>query len=50
MAHTMLWGMVLIVLAFWMYAIAVALVRVRCIILERERHSAWAGELMEVAA
>jgi heme exporter protein C len=49
MAHTMLWGMLLVALAFWMYAIAVALVRVRCIILERERHTAWAGELTEVA-
>jgi heme exporter protein C len=49
MAHTMLWGMLLMALAFWMYSIAVALVRVRCIILERERHTAWAAELKEVA-
>jgi heme exporter protein C len=50
MAHTMLWGMLLMALAFWMYAIAVALVRVRCIILERERLTAWAGELAKVSA
>ena len=33
----MLPAMLLMALAFWMYAIAVALARVRCIILERER-------------
>ena len=36
MAAAMLTGMLLMALAFWLYAIAVALVRVRCIILERE--------------
>ncbi len=41
MAHTMLWGMLLMALAFWMYSIAVALMRVRSIILERERHTEW---------
>jgi heme exporter protein C len=35
MAAAMLTGMVLMALAFWAYSIAVALVRVRCIILER---------------
>jgi heme exporter protein C len=50
MAHTMLWGMLLMALAFWMYAIAAALMRVRCIILERERHTGWAAELKEIAA
>lgn len=34
MAATMLAGMIVMALAFWMYSIAVALVRVRCIILE----------------
>jgi heme exporter protein C len=29
-------------LAFWAYCIALALMRVRVIILERERHTAWA--------
>ena len=41
MATTMLWGMLLCALACWMYAIAVGLMRVRNIILERERHSEW---------
>ena len=36
MAATMLTGMVLMALAFWAYSIAAALVRVRCIILERQ--------------
>jgi heme exporter protein C len=36
MAATMLAGMLLMALAFWLYSIAVALVRVRCMILERE--------------
>ncbi len=41
MASTMLTGMLVMVVAFWMYAIAMALVRVRNIILERERHTDW---------
>ena len=39
MATTMLWGMLIMALAFWMYSIAAALVRTRTIILERERHA-----------
>jgi heme exporter protein C len=35
MAASMFTGMILMALAFWMYSIAVALVRVRCIIRER---------------
>ncbi|MGE5115802.1 MAG: heme ABC transporter permease [Betaproteobacteria bacterium] len=46
MAHTMLWGMLLMALAFWMYSIAVALMRVRRIILERERHTEWVRHAM----
>jgi len=41
MAQTMLWAMLLMALAFWMYAIAVALGRVRNILLEREAHTEW---------
>lgn len=48
MAATMLWGMLIMALAFWMYAIAVALTRVRAIILEREAHTEWVKELPEV--
>jgi heme exporter protein C len=36
MAATMFVGMILMALAFWMYSIAVALIRVRCIIMERQ--------------
>jgi len=48
MAITMLWGMLLMALSFWMYAIAAALLRLRCIILERERNNAWVAELREL--
>jgi len=40
MAKTMLTGMLLMALAFWLYSIAVAMVRVRCIIREREGRAA----------
>jgi heme exporter protein C len=45
MATTMLWGMLLMALAAWMYSIAVCLARVRLIIREREREMAWMREL-----
>jgi len=48
MAQTMLWGMLLMALCFWMYAIAVTLMRVRVIILEREAHADWVKQLKEV--
>jgi len=41
MAATMLIGMLLMALAFWMYSIGAMLMRVRCIILERELNAAW---------
>jgi heme exporter protein C len=46
MAAPMLAGMLLMVFAFWMYAIAAVLVRVRAILLERERRAAWVQELV----
>ena len=46
MAAMMFIGMVLMALCFWMYSIAVALVRVRAIILERERRSDWITEVV----
>jgi heme exporter protein C len=49
MATTMLWGMLIMALAFWMYSIAVVLVRARVIILEREHGSRWARQLMGTA-
>jgi heme exporter protein C len=33
--------MLLMVCAFWLYSIAIALYRVRTIILEREKHAQW---------
>jgi heme exporter protein C len=45
MVTTMLIGMLLMALAFWMYTIAVALMRVRCIMLERERTAEWVKQL-----
>lgn len=41
MAALMVWGMLLMVMACWMYAVAASLSRVRSIILERERHTEW---------
>ena len=46
MAATMLTGMLVMALALWMYSIAASLMRVRCIILERERDSQWVAEYM----
>ena len=48
MAQTMLWGMLLMALSFWMYSIAAALMRVRAIMLERESHTGWVAELQEI--
>jgi heme exporter protein C len=42
MASTMLVGMLVMALAFWMYSFAVTLARVRTIMLEREHHADWA--------
>jgi len=44
MASTMLIGMLVMVFAFWAYSIAAALMRVRIVILERERNAAWVRE------
>ncbi len=45
MAATMLLGMLIMALACWMYSIAAALARVRCIILEREQQAEWVANL-----
>jgi heme exporter protein C len=51
MAAPMLLGMLIMALAFWAYCIAVALARTRSLILDRERHAAWARqELSEATA
>jgi heme exporter protein C len=46
MAATMFAGMIVMALAFWMYSIAVVLVRVQGIILERERRADWVKTLV----
>ena len=46
MAATMLAGMLIMAVAFWMYSIATVLSRVRSIILEREWRNEWVAELM----
>jgi heme exporter protein C len=47
MATPMLMGMLIMVVAFWMYAIAMTLYRVRTIILDRERHTEWVKHAVE---
>jgi heme exporter protein C len=42
---TMLTGMLVMSAAAWMYAAGVTLVRVRAIILERERRAQWVRDL-----
>jgi heme exporter protein C len=44
MAATMLTAMLVMVFAFWMYAIAMVLMRVRTLILEREKRAQWVVE------
>ena len=50
MAQAMLLGLLFMTLACWMYAFAVVLRRVRCIILERESGSAWVVQLNKQGA
>ena len=47
MGTTMLITMLIVALGFWAYSIAVAMYRVRSIILERERETRWVSELDE---
>ncbi len=49
MASTMLLGLLLCTLGLWAYAIAATLMRLRCIVLEREDGAAWVNHLPEVA-
>lgn len=50
MASIMLIGMLVMALAMWAYTIAVVLARVRCILLERERHAEWVKKYAEEQA
>ena len=45
MAPSMLQAMLILLAACWIYSVAVVLVRVRCIIREREREAAWLAEV-----
>ena len=45
MASTMLWGMLIMSIAFWLYSVAAVLTRVRSVILERERNADWTKQL-----
>ena len=47
MAKIMLMGMLIMAVAAWLYTIAITLYRVRLIILEREKSSAWVQALLE---
>jgi heme exporter protein C len=46
MAQVMLATMLIMTLACWAYSIAVSLVRVRCIIIEREKATQWVDEIV----
>lgn len=48
MGETMLITMLIMTLGFWAYSIAVALTRVRSIILEREQETTWVSQLPEM--
>ena len=50
MAAVMLAGMLVMALAFWCYAIAASLARLRLLVLERERHADWARQAAEAVA
>jgi len=46
MDETMLWTMLVMALGFWAYSIAVAMVRVRSIMLEREHDAQWVRDMI----
>jgi heme exporter protein C len=46
MATVMLTAMMIMVFAFWMYCIAIALYRARVLILEREKRAQWVAEMV----
>ena len=47
MALTMLAGMLIMMLGLWAYTFAVTFMRLRCIVLERERHTDWVKQYTE---
>jgi heme exporter protein C len=46
MDETMLWTMLIMALGFWAYSIAVAMVRVRSIMLERDHDAQWVRDMI----
>jgi heme exporter protein C len=46
-APSMAVGMLVMALGFWAYTFAVAFIRLRCIVLERERHTDWVKQYVE---
>jgi len=48
MSSSMLVGMLVCALGAWAYTFAAALTRLRCIVLERERHTEWVAQLPEL--
>ncbi len=47
MSSIMLWTMLIMTFAFWAYSFVTCFMRVRSIILERERHAEWVAELVD---
>ncbi len=47
MSAIMLWTMLIMTFAFWAYSFVTCFMRVRSIILERERHAEWVAELVD---
>jgi heme exporter protein C len=47
MAATMLTAMLLMAIGFWLYSMAVILMRLRCVILERNRQPRWSQGAVE---
>ena len=50
MSSSMLTGLLVSTLGLWAYTFAVVLQRLRCIVLERERHTEWVTQLPEIQA
>jgi heme exporter protein C len=47
MGRVMLWAILVMTLAFWAYSFVASFQRVRCIIVERERHADWVRKLVD---
>jgi len=47
MGAIMFWSILVMTVAFWLLSFVTAFLRVRCIILERERHAEWAQKVVD---